>query len=234
MYHGGEVRGYHTPVDFTMMSLMGIADTDPVGVIVAHPDDETLWAGGTMLLHPHWHCAVFTLCRAGDVDRAPKFSRAVTRFAATGAMADLDDGPEQTPLPTDTVETTILRLVGGQRFRRILTHGPRGEYTWHRRHGEVSQAVIALWTTGQLQTEELWLFAYDDHAASEYPHALREADQRFILPPEVWEAKYHIIREVYGFSAASWEALSTPLVEAFRTFSSPTDLAAWQRKDAQR
>lgn len=25
-----------------------------VGIIVAHPDDETLWAGGTILQHPEW------------------------------------------------------------------------------------------------------------------------------------------------------------------------------------
>ena len=24
-------------------------------MIVAHPDDETLWAGGTILKHPEWH-----------------------------------------------------------------------------------------------------------------------------------------------------------------------------------
>jgi LmbE family N-acetylglucosaminyl deacetylase len=33
--------------------------TKNVAIIVAHPDDETLWAGGTILNHPYWrilHC----------------------------------------------------------------------------------------------------------------------------------------------------------------------------------
>ena len=45
-------------------------------IIVAHPDDETLWAGGTILSHPEWSVFVISLCRASDTDRAPKFNRA--------------------------------------------------------------------------------------------------------------------------------------------------------------
>ena len=39
-----------------------------VAVIVAHPDDETLWAGGTILNHPSWHWFVACLCRGNDQD----------------------------------------------------------------------------------------------------------------------------------------------------------------------
>jgi LmbE family N-acetylglucosaminyl deacetylase len=44
-----------------------------VAVIVAHPDDETLWAGGTILSHPSWQWFIVCLCRGSDKDRAPKF-----------------------------------------------------------------------------------------------------------------------------------------------------------------
>jgi LmbE family N-acetylglucosaminyl deacetylase len=46
-----------------------------VAVIVAHPDDETLWAGGTILSHPSWHWFIVCLCRGSDKDRAPRFLR---------------------------------------------------------------------------------------------------------------------------------------------------------------
>ena len=48
-----------------------------VAVVVAHPDDETLWAGGLLLGHPEWSPFIVTLCRGQDPDRAPKFQRAL-------------------------------------------------------------------------------------------------------------------------------------------------------------
>jgi LmbE family N-acetylglucosaminyl deacetylase len=66
-----------------------------VVIIVAHPDDETLWAGGTILSHPHWSCFVVCLCRSDDKDRAPKFYKALEIMRAEGIMGNLDDSPEQ-------------------------------------------------------------------------------------------------------------------------------------------
>src|ERR1039457_6135156 len=87
-----------------------------VVVLVAHPDDETLWAGGTLLMQRGWTTFVGTLCRARDEDRAPKFFRALDMLGAKGAMADLDDEPAQVPLDEDKVRETILSLVPSETF----------------------------------------------------------------------------------------------------------------------
>src|SRR5512134_878924 len=79
--------------------------------IVAHPDDETLWAGGTMLMHPDSCWTVVTLTRKSDPDRAPKFYKALERFNARGVMGDLDDGPEQKPLRSVDVQDAIMDLL---------------------------------------------------------------------------------------------------------------------------
>ena len=85
-----------------------------VAVIVAHPDDETLWAGGAVLLHPEWRCSIFSLCRASDPDRAPRFERAARELgAADSRIADLDDGPGQLPLSISEVAKATLGLVAG-------------------------------------------------------------------------------------------------------------------------
>jgi LmbE family N-acetylglucosaminyl deacetylase len=56
-------------------------DKKTVAIIVAHPDDETLWADGTILEHPEWQCYIVSLCRKGDPDRAPKFVKTLKDMA---------------------------------------------------------------------------------------------------------------------------------------------------------
>ncbi len=51
-----------------------------VAVIVAHPDDETLWCGGTLLSHPFWNVLVLTLCRASDTEWAIKTTAPCNRL----------------------------------------------------------------------------------------------------------------------------------------------------------
>jgi LmbE family N-acetylglucosaminyl deacetylase len=198
-----------------------------VAVVCAHPDDETLWAGGTILLHPEWDVFVACVCRASDPDRAPKFGRVLGRLGAEGAMADLDDGPGQDPLPAVLVEDTVLGLLPDRWFDLILTHGPRGEYTRHRRHEEASAGVCRLWRSGELEADELWMFAYSDGGGRHLPRALDEADEKTVLPDDVWQAKYDMVTELYGFAPDSFEARTTPRVEAFHRFGVPAELDAW-------
>lgn len=184
-------------------------------VIVAHPDDETLWAGGTMLLRPDASWTVVTLCRAGDSDRAARFEKVMECYGAKGVMGDMDDGPEQTPLRTVDVEDEIVKLLPSDRFDLVLTHGLWGEYTAHRRHEEVAKAVIALRESERLGAKEMWMFAYEDGGKRHLPRPMVDADVYIRLPQEIWEQKYRIINEVYGFDPDSFEAKTTPKDEAF-------------------
>jgi LmbE family N-acetylglucosaminyl deacetylase len=196
-------------------------------VIVAHPDDETLWAGGTILTHPNDNWFIATLCRKSDPDRSQKFFHALHDYGAAGAMADLDDGPEQTPLPTQSVQRTLLGLLPPIDYDLVLTHAPGGEYTRHRRHEEVSQAVMVLWQTGVISARELWLFAYEDDHGRQLPQAIQTAHHFETLPQGIRQEKYRLITEVYGFSPESWEARVTPKNEAFWCFESPSNLRSW-------
>lgn len=196
-------------------------------VVVAHPDDETLWAGGFILEHPAWDWAIVALCRRSDPDRAPRFARVVARYGARGGMRDMDDGPDQTPLEPSEVEREVLDALPLARYDLVLTHGPRGEYTRHLRHEEVSGAVLRLWRDGRLSASQLWMFAYDDDGRRRLPRAIGDADITLELSPDVWKEKLRIVTEIYGFAPDSWEAQATPRVEAFWCFSSAIDIDRW-------
>ncbi len=202
-------------------------DKKTVAIIVAHPDDETLWAGGTILEHPEWQCFIVSLCRKSDLDRAPKFIKTLKVFGAKGIMGDLDDSPDQQPLAENEVRDMILDLLPGRFFDLILTHSINGEYTRHLRHEEVGKAVIQLWQSGGLSPGELWAFAYEDGHRAYYPRAIKTAPVFNILPEQLWNLKYNIITATYGFGANSWEAQTTPKNEAFWQFTNAADACEW-------
>ena len=109
----------------------------------------------------------------------------------------------------------------------IITHNPSGEYTKHRRHEEVSKAVVELWCAQKLHTDALWTFAYEDGNKAYFPIAVPQADFISTLPETIWRQKYHLITQVYGFETESWEAQTTPLEEAFWQFDHPDKAKKW-------
>jgi LmbE family N-acetylglucosaminyl deacetylase len=204
--------------------------TKSVAVIVAHPDDETLWAGGTILSHPAWKWFIVCLCRGNDKDRSPRFNDALKILKSEGIIGDLDDGPEQIPLDGHEVEKAILNLLPARHFDLIISHNPTGEYTRHLRHEEIGKAIIKLWYAGAISTSELWAFAYTDHNKKHYPEADQNASRRRLLTKRIWQRKYRIITETYGFEKGGFEAETTPKMEAFWQFTDPSVAKKWLKK----
>lgn len=196
-------------------------------VIVAHPDDETLWAGGTILSHPSWKCFIVCLCRGRDPERALKFYQALKVLKSEGVLGELDDGTDQMLLDDREVERTILDLLPSKHYDLIITHNPSREYTKLLRHEEVSKAVIRLWQSGEISTHELWTFAYEDGGREYYPRPVENASVCRKLTKRIWLRKYSIITETYGFVQNSWEAETTPRAESFWQFSNSYNAKKW-------
>lgn len=199
-------------------------DFNSCAVIVAHPDDETLWAGGTILMHPEARWTIVTICRKSDPDRSAKFSKAFDYLRASGQMGDLDDSPGQTPLAEREIEDTIASLLSADRFDLIITHSIYGEYTRHRRHEETARAVCRLWKSGTRAAKQMWMFAYDDGGGKKLPQPIPQADLIVELPEDIWKRKYHIITEIYGFGPDSFEAKAGGREEAFWCFEIGDDV----------
>jgi hypothetical protein len=178
-------------------------------------------------MHPLWESIIVCLCRGSDTDRSQKFKKVLEFYKTKGIIGDLDDGPTQNPLSEEEVEAAILNLLPSKQFDLIITHNPSGEYTRHLRHEEVSKAVINLWYTGKISTHELWTFAYEDDNKKYYPRAIENTGLFQILSPEIWQRKYKLITEVYDFGKKSWEAETTPRVEAFWQFTDRVEAMKW-------
>ena len=146
-------------------------------------------------------------------------------------MGDLDDGPEQKPLDNEEVKKAILALLPKQNFDLIITHSPKGEYTRHLRHEEIGSAVMELWNDKKIVSKELWLFAYEDGNKEYYPKAIENASMQHKLPKNIWEEKYRIITEVYGFGKKGFEAKTTPKTEAFWKFENPINAQSWLEQE---
>ena len=198
-----------------------------VAIIVAHPDDETLWAGGTILNHPSWKCFIISMCRKNDPDRAPKFYKALEILRCQGDMGELDDDPDQSPLAGEMVEEAILNMLPSKQYDLVISHNPSGEYTRHIRHEEIGAAVINLWRAGKVSANELWTFAYEDGNKAYLPRPMPNAAIRKILTEQQHMKKYKIITETYGFHKSSWEAETTPKEETFWQFTNTNQAIKW-------
>jgi len=187
-------------------------------IIVAHPGDETLWAGGTMLLHPDSNWTVVTVCRAKDQDNALKFSKAMEAFGAKGEIGPVEESNDMSPLNEREIQNTIAPLLPMEKFNLVITHSIWGEYTRNLRHEEIGKAVLTLRDVGRLPAMEIRSFAYEDGGGKYPPRHSRDADIITNLTEDIWQKKYEILTKIYGFAPESFEAKTAPRKEAFWSF----------------
>lgn len=142
-------------------------------------------------------------------------------------MGNLDDGPEQLPLQDSQLQQMIQQLMPDRKYDLIITHNPDGEYASYHRHQEISRAVINLWAKGLIAAKQLWTFAYQEGESGLSAEPRVDADRYHILEQSVYERKYNIITQTYGFETGSREAQNIPENEAFWHFQNPVKAMQW-------
>ena len=166
-------------------------------VIVAHPDDETIWIGGTIARNKKIDWTIFSLCRASDHDRAPKFRRVCEYYEARSIITDLDDeGKLSLEEVKQEAKKIILEKIDFNEFDYIFTHGVNGEYG-HERHIAVHLAIDELIKEKKINPETVFYFNYVKNK-----NDLLEPDNNSIvnyLSKKELVEKKKIVAEMYGY-----------------------------------
>lgn len=186
--------------------------------IVAHPDDETIWMGGFILKHPELKWTIFSLCRASDPDRAPKFKRVCDHYGAKMIMADLEDDDKlslKKSLPV--IEKIISENISGKKYDYLFTHGGNGEYG-HPRHLGVNKVVGKMLKEKKINAKKVFYFDYAKQSRKEFapPVAKKNSDYYLKLTAKEYAAKKAIMTNVYGFDPNGIDAGYCTNPEAFK------------------
>ncbi|MDD5071867.1 MAG: PIG-L family deacetylase [Patescibacteria group bacterium] len=190
-------------------------------VIVAHPDDETIWMGGFIAMHPKVKWTIFSLCRGNDPDRKPKFLKTCRYYKAKAVIADWEDEGKLSLKKSIPIAKKIiikkLKKTDREKFDWIFTHGKTGEYG-HPRHIGAHQAVNSLVKGGILKPKNIFYFNYKKSGKKKFSRPLAENDSDLLitLTGEEFKRKKGVMTGIYGFDAKGIDAGYCANPESFK------------------
>ncbi len=187
-------------LELSVKTLLKTIDLDQVEklMIVAHPDDETIWGGGH-LLQDKGQYLVVCVTAGTDPIRDDELKHAMAICDAPYLMLgfpDLDTSQKQDrwDVAGPNIKATLEIIMTAKNWQAIVTHNPRGEYG-HRHHKMVSRFVTSI-VLNRLNPDHLFYFGvyyksrYREklHQHNPLPSAIAEIKITHMLPEYVSQA----------------------------------------------
>lgn len=124
-------------------------------VIVAHPDDETMFCGGTIAKFK-WNWTVVSAAHSLDSPRGQEFAAACSVLGARPIMLGVGYQGKEATTPIDGTElgTRLLATVSLHEYDVVLTHNEDGEFG-NKDHIVVNRVVRKLRNRG------VWCFGFN-------------------------------------------------------------------------
>lgn len=149
-------------VSRAMLGNLGIDDCTHL-MIVAHPDDETLW-GGAHLMTGKW----FVVCMTNQFfqTRKTEYFNVLNQLGIKGIILDYPDlykgfdgkwKIDRWDYVQDALADDIKTIINYKNWDQIVSHSPTGE-TGHFHHKYVNKAVVASCTGLADKWNKLWFF----------------------------------------------------------------------------
>jgi len=187
-------------------------------VVVTHPDDETLWMGGTLIRNKDkWNTTLICLTRKSDKDRYPKFKKVMKEFGVEAFIYDLDDTNYEIPLNQNEIINIISKHTK-DKFDYVFTHNNDGEYG-NTKHIETHNAVIQAIKNKTIKTKKCFLFSYKKIENDFQGYAVPKLNSDILIKLNNSEIsmKRRLAVDVYGYDRGGkgFEELSVSPIEAF-------------------
>lgn len=127
-------------------------------MIVAHPDDETLWGGGHLASDDYF---VLCLTNGWNGIRSRDYYRALGAFNDKGIILsypDLVDGKRSDwSNAKEGIMKDLQLILNYKKWNKVVTHNPEGEYG-HVHHKMTSSFTTQMWDKLAPKTGQLWYF----------------------------------------------------------------------------
>jgi len=184
-------------------------------IVVAHPDDETIWMGGTLIRNKKkWDTTLICICRASDSDRAPKFKRACEILGVKGHIFDFDD-EKFYKIDENDILKEILKFAKGS-YDYVFTHGENGEYG-HIRHKEVHNTVRLALRKRLVKSKKVFFFSYLKQKNDFQGYCICNSSATNFIKLNAHEIKIkkNLITKIYGYQKNGFEEKSSGETESF-------------------